>query len=208
MPPRTKRQREIFDYIESFIEIRGYKPSYQQIARHFQIRSKSAVAKHIAALENQGLITRYGENGNFNLQLRGKDTAEDAVCEIAWLEISLADVSPESYENEAVYVPKFLLGSLPAEDLRVFRVRDNALIGAHICQGDIAIIEKNAAPRDGDIMLISVEKQFVEFKRYSADEETNNGGINTGFRSKPTFENGADEIEIQGVVRGLIRPSV
>lgn len=205
MNPRTKRQREILDYIESFIEIRGYKPSYQQIARHFQIRSKSAVAKHIAALENQGLITRYSENGNFNLQLRGKNTAEDAVCEISWLEIPFRDVLPESYETQTIYVPKFLLGTIVPEDVRAFRVRNDALIDAHICHGDIAIIEKTAAPLEGEIILILIKKQFIELAKYSDNKETN-GDINSGIISKVAVENGADEIEIQGVVRGIMRP--
>ena len=70
--PRTKRQREIFDYIKSFIENRGYEPSYQQIAKHFHIASKSAIAKHIAALEQQGLVIRSRENGSFSLQIASK----------------------------------------------------------------------------------------------------------------------------------------
>jgi repressor LexA len=56
MQARTRRQKEILSYITEFIENRGYEPSYQQIAKHFQIASKSAIAKHIAALEEQGLI--------------------------------------------------------------------------------------------------------------------------------------------------------
>ena len=56
MQPRTKRQKEILEYISTFIETRGYKPSYQQIAKHFRLASKAAVAKHITALENRDLV--------------------------------------------------------------------------------------------------------------------------------------------------------
>ena len=87
MQPRTKRQKEILEYISNFIETRGYKPSYQQIAKHFRLASKAAVAKHIAALEKQGLISRRRENGSFSLELYPKVVITDLVCQIEWLEL-------------------------------------------------------------------------------------------------------------------------
>lgn len=204
MHPRTKRQREILDYIESFIEIRGYKPSYQQIARHFHIRSKSAIAKHIAALESQGLLSRYGEHGNFNLQLRGRDHPEEAVCKIAWLEMPFRDVLPETYENDAIYVPKFLLGNLAPEDVRVFRVRNNSMINEHICQGDIAIIENRSYARDGDITLVLIQKQFIELRKIF--RKGANLELHSGDAAHQIFETQADNIEIQGILRGVLRP--
>ena len=63
MQPRTRRQREILDFITEFINERGHIPSYQQIARKFKIASKSAIAKHIAAMEKQGILQRRREDG-------------------------------------------------------------------------------------------------------------------------------------------------
>ena len=91
MQPRTRRQREVLDYITTFIEERGYEPSYQQIARHFRIASKSAIAKHIAALENQGLLSRQRENGSFGLQVKQKESVSESVFDLEWLEIPLQD---------------------------------------------------------------------------------------------------------------------
>src|ERR1043165_8496018 len=100
MQPRTKRQREVLDYISSFIEERGYEPSYQQIARHFRIASKSAIAKHIAALEHQGLLSRQRENGSFGLQVRPKTSLAESVYEIPWLDIPFKDSHEEEWEQE------------------------------------------------------------------------------------------------------------
>ena len=61
MQPRTQRQKEILDYIQRFIERHGYEPSYAQIARHFGVSSKATIAKHIAALESRGLLSRRSE---------------------------------------------------------------------------------------------------------------------------------------------------
>ena len=58
MLPRTQRQKEILDYITRFLERHGYVPSYTQIARQFGVKSRATIAKHIAALERRGLLTR------------------------------------------------------------------------------------------------------------------------------------------------------
>ena len=70
MQPRTKRQKEVFDYIKEYIERHGYEPSYQLIAWHLKGKSKAGIAKHIEALEAQGLLTRRRENNSFWLDLR------------------------------------------------------------------------------------------------------------------------------------------
>ena len=117
--PRTKRQREIFDYIKNFIENRGYEPSYQQIAKHFHIASKSAIAKHIVALEQQGLIFRTRENGSFSLQLASQRRSQngnsnEAVCEIEWLDVPASESDDEDFDNEPLFVPFLMLGAAAA----------------------------------------------------------------------------------------------
>ena len=123
MQARTKRQRDVLEYITSFIEEKGYEPSYQQIARHFRIASKSAIAKHVAALENQGLLSRSRENGSFGLHIRPKNSIVESVCEIKWLEIPFNE-HLEKWEFEPLYLPKFLIDYVPHERLRAFRVRN------------------------------------------------------------------------------------
>lgn len=205
MQPRTKRQREIFDYIASFIESRGYKPSYQQIARYFRIKSKSAIAKHIAALESQGLLSRYGEQGNFNLQLHPKNSASEAVSEVKWIEIPFKDVLPEDFEDQPIYVPKFLLGNVSTDLIRVFRVRNNLMNVEHICEGDIALIEKRTYARDGDVVLALVKKKQIELLKYF--RKGANIELRTSDLSDAEIELAADQIEILGILRGLLRPS-
>lgn len=205
MQPRTKRQREILDYIASFIESRGYKPSYQQIARYFRIKSKSAIAKHIAALESQGLLSRYNEQGGFNLQLHSKNSVSDSIYEIRWIEIPFKDTLPEDFEDQPIYVPKFLLGNFAPEQIRAFRVRNNSMNVGHICEGDIALIEKRTYARDGDIVLALVKKQQIELKKYF--RKGANVELRTSDLNDAEIELAADQIEIQGILRGLLRPS-
>lgn len=207
MQPRTKRQREVLDYITTFIAERGYEPSYQQMARHFKIASKSAIAKHIAALEHQGLLSRQRENGSFGLQIQTKQqqvTTSESVYEIGWLEVPVKDNFAEDWEDENFFIPEFMLGYADAEKVRAFRVRDDAMSDEHICEGDVALVEKRPYPRDGDNVVAIVENKQVILMKYYRQ------GANIAFESaNPNYPNlnlSADEISILGVVRGILRP--
>ena len=204
MQPRTKRQKEILEYISGFIETRGYKPSYQQIAKHFHLASKAAVAKHIAALEKQGLISRRRENGSFSLELYPKQSVTDLVCEIEWLDVPEALHLTDDFNDEPLFVPTFLLGYYQPEKLCAFRVPNDAMIDEQICEGDIALIEKRAFARDGDIVVSLINDNRIIIKKIFRE------GANIELRPSndkyETIKIAADKIEIKGIYRGLIRP--
>lgn len=207
--PRTKRQREIFDYIKNFIENRGYEPSYQQIAKHFHIASKSAIAKHIAALEQQKLLFRSRENGSFSLQLASHKRSQngnsnDAVCEIEWLDVPRDEVLNEDLDDEPLYVPVLMLGTTQPAKLRAFRVPNDAMLGKNIREGDIVLIEEKPFPRDGECVAAIIDNKQAVLKNFYRS------GANIELRPSneeyETTEIPADQIEIKGVYRGLLRP--
>lgn len=205
MQARTRRQREILDYITGFIENRGYEPSYQQIATHFRIASKSAIAKHIAALEEQGLITRRRENGSFSLQLnRHTPTSDDSICAIEWLDVPRMESPQDDLADEALFVPTFLLGRMQPDKVRAFLVPNDAMLEKQICQGDIALIEEKSFARDGDTVVAVLEKTNAVLKNFYRD-----GAF---VELRPANEEyevvrlSAEKVEIRGIFRGLLRP--
>jgi repressor LexA len=58
MLPLTKRQREILDYLNDFIQQHGYAPSLEEIGRRFSLSSLATVHKHLTNLEEKGFIKR------------------------------------------------------------------------------------------------------------------------------------------------------
>ena len=205
MPARTKRQREILDYIVQYIENRGHKPSYQQIANYFKLASKSGVAKHIKSLEEQGLISRRGENGGFNLQLQsGKINAADSVTEIQWAQIPEMNDETNEFDYQPLFVQKSFLGFRSSRDLRLFQITDDALSGEHMIYGDYALIEKRTNFRDGDTVLAIISDKKSVLRKFYRDgafielRPTNN--------SYDIIRIAADKIDVRGVYRGLLRP--
>ncbi|MCY7376385.1 MAG: hypothetical protein LH472_10495 [Pyrinomonadaceae bacterium] len=204
MQARTRRQKEVFDYIKQYIEEYGSEPSYQMIARHFGVSSKAGIARHIKALETQGLIKRRRENGSFWLDLGQDELISKVICEIEWLDVPKIEVFVEDWENAPLFVPRFLLGYQEPERLRAFRVPDDAMREKHICEGDVALIEKRSYARDGSIVVALIENKriaFNQFFRAGAYVE-----LHSANEVYETIKLPANKIEILGVYRGLLRP--
>ncbi len=202
MQPRTKRQREILSFITNFIEDHGYVPSYQQIARHLGVNSKGGIAKHIEALEKQGLLLRNYENGSFNLEINPQKTVNEYVHEIEWLEEPV--LTDDSKKENRLYVPQFMLGYLSPTNVRALQVKDNALLKKNIMEDDIALIEIKTFARDGECVAALVDGQMLMlrlFYRMGADIDLAPANDNFEIASYP-----ADKVTILGIYRGLIRP--
>ncbi|MGC2236021.1 MAG: transcriptional repressor LexA [Pyrinomonadaceae bacterium] len=205
MQPRTRRQKEVLEIITRYIKNHGYEPSYQQIARQLGVSSKAGVAKHIKSLEAQGLLTRRRDNGKFNLELRPEDFLSKLISEIDWLDVPRDENLMEEWENEPLYVPKFMLGFQDEERIKAFRVTNNSMLNEHIREGDVVLIEKRAYARDGNIVVAVVGNKRAVLKQYFRD------GAKVELRpANPNYESiilPADKILVQGVLHSILRPA-
>jgi repressor LexA len=208
MLPRTQRQKEILDYITRFLERRGHEPSYTQIAQHFGVKSRATIAKHIAALERRGLLTRSHEDGSFALNVRVVETPSDALCEVPLAGRIAAGMPMEvvrGAETETISVPRFLLGRVRPENVYAVRVKGDSMIDEHICDGDIALIEDRSEARDGEIVVALVEGTHATLKRlYRHGREIELRPANSQLES---IRVPAQQVIVQGIFRGLLRPT-
>ena len=194
------------EYITRFIENHGFEPSYQQIAMSLGVASKSVIAKHIEQLEKQGLITRRRDNGIFKLELRFANSITDFVSEIQWLNIPKNKTLAEDWENEPLFVPKLLLNNQSPENLRAFRVPNDAMLEEHICEGDIALIQEKSFARDGEIVVALTQNKRAVLKKIFRQ------GASVELRpANPHFESivlPADKVSVRGVLHGILRPFI
>jgi len=54
----TKRQKELLDYVDAFIQAHGYGPSYREIMNALGYKSVSTVAIHINGLITKGYLRK------------------------------------------------------------------------------------------------------------------------------------------------------
>lgn len=206
MLPRTQRQKEILDYLTRFLERHGHEPSYAQIARHFGVKSRATIAKHVAALEKRGLLTRKHEDGSFALAIKVEEQPSDALCEVRLAGRIAAghpiEVVPDA---ETIPVPRFLLGRVRPEKVYAVRVQGDSMIDEHICDGDIALIEDRAEARDGEIVVALVDETYATLKRlFRCGAEVELRPANSQLES---IKVPASQVRVQGIFRGLLRPT-
>ena len=207
MLPRTQRQKEILDYITRFLERHGYVPSYAQIARQFGVKSRATIAKHIAALERRGLIVREHEDGSFALNVKVEDSSSESLVEVRLLGHIAAGAPLEVVEDEErIPVPRFLLGRVKPDRVYALKVKGDSMIDEHICDGDIALIENRTDARDGEIVVaLLIEENQATLKRMYRR------GLNIELQPANSqlqpFTVPAHQVRVQGIFRGLLRPS-
>lgn len=201
MRTRSKRQREILDYIVKFVEDRGYEPSYSQIAKHCGLASKGGIARHIAELEKKGLVKRNRDEGSFYLEIYPSEPVSEHICEIDWVEGGKGN--RDGALPDTLLVPKELLGYLPAKKVRGLVVPDNALADDHILEGDIALIERKTFARDGDKVAVIVEGTGLVLGSYY--RKGSSVEIRPSNEIYETVRVQADKAKVLGLLRGLLR---
>src|ERR1700745_1431833 len=56
MATLTKRQKQMVDYLENYIDEHGYAPTLAEVGEYFGLSSLATVHKHLRNLENKGFI--------------------------------------------------------------------------------------------------------------------------------------------------------
>jgi repressor LexA len=197
MQTRTRRQKEVLDFIVSFVDQYGYEPSYQVIAYNLGLNSRAGIAKHIAGLESQGLIERCRENGSFKLRLPQNAAAK--LCEIDWIDGS----DDEDVDSGPFIISANVIGNENPESFVALRIPDDAMIQKNIESGDVVIIERRTFVRDTTCIAAITEEHGpllrIFFRRGSKTE------LHPAADGHDPIILPSDQIQIIGRFRSLIR---
>jgi repressor LexA len=199
MMPLTKRQREILDYLNEFIQRHGYAPSLEEIGRKFSLSSLATVHKHLTNLQEKGFIKR-AWNRSRSVELVPTRAAGRAV-ELPMLGYVAAGMPIEAVaSNETMSVPEDLVGS---RDTYVLRVRGNSMIDEQIRDGDFVIVEDRKTAENGEMVIALLQGRDATLKKFYREHEH--------IRLQPANPTmspiivPADDVQVQGVVVGVMR---
>ncbi|MEM7415973.1 MAG: transcriptional repressor LexA [Gemmatimonadota bacterium] len=199
--PLTKRQKEILDYIESFIDDRGYAPSFEEIAESFGYSSLATVHEHLSNLERKGYI-RKSYNESRSIEMVGRETGVPSI------ELPLLGAVAAGLPIEAISTPETL--AVPPDMVRrrrdnyVLRVEGNSMIEEQIRDGDYIVVQAQDRAEDGQMVVALVADEAATVKKLYREP----GGRVRLQPANPTMEPiyvDADEVRIQGIVVGVIR---
>jgi len=197
--PLTKRQREILDFLNEFIQQHGYAPSLEEIGRRFGLSSLATVHKHLTNLQEKGFIKR-AWNRSRSVELVPTRVGGRAV-ELPLLGYVAAGAPIEAITTaESIAVPEDLIGK---RDTYVLRVRGESMIDEQIRDGDFVIVEDRKTAENGEMVIALLGGSDVTLKKFYRD----NGEV----RLQPAnpamvpLTVPADHVQIQGVVVAVMR---
>src|SRR6476661_11288761 len=146
LQPLTKRQREILDYLQDFIQQHGYAPSLEEIGRRFSLSSLATVHKHLTNLQEKGFIKR-AWNRSRSVEVVPARLGSRAV-ELPMLGYVAAGSPIEAVlSDETLAVPEDLVGK---RESYVLRVRGDSMIDEQIRDGDFVIVEDRRTADNGE----------------------------------------------------------
>ena len=199
----TKAQRRVLDFIEGELQASQPVPTHREIATRFGFSSPRAAACHLEALKNKGFI-EYEPSKARSLRV----TSPLAKLRSRIVDIPLFGLipagPPQTREQDAegcVSVDVESIGFKPTRNTFALRVTGDSMIGRHILDGDIVVLEHGPEPRNGQIVAALIDRECT-LKTF----------IMRNGRPYLRAENPkypklfpAEELVIQGVFKALIR---
>jgi repressor LexA len=196
----TKKQRQILDYVESFVESYGYSPSYEEIAGAFGYSSLATVHEHLSNLEQKGFL-RKNYNKSRSLEVVRADLHAPAV-ELPLLGTVAAGLPLEAVqEEETITVPHDMVRR---GNNYVLRVKGDSMIDEQIRDGDYIIVNSRQTAENGEMVVALVEGESATVKKFYAEQD---GRVRLQ-PANPTMQAmyfPAADVQIQGIVVGVIR---
>lgn len=198
--PLTKRQREILDYLNEFIQQHGYAPSLEEIGHRFNLSSLATVHKHLTNLQDKGFIRR-SWNRSRSVELLPSRSGGRAV-ELPMLGYVAAGMPIEAVTSgESIAVPESLVAG--RRDTYVLRVKGESMIDEQIRDGDWVVVEDRKSADNGEMVIALVGGQDVTLKKFYREA----GRIRlqpANSTMQPIYVD-PDGVQIQGVVVGVMR---
>src|SRR5688500_11953716 len=199
MLPLTKRQREILDYLNDFIQQHGYAPSLEEIGRRFSLSSLATVHKHLTNLQEKGFIKR-SWNRSRSVELIPARVGTRSV-EVPLLGYVAAGSPIEAITGvETINVPEDLVGR---RDTYVLKVKGDSMIDEQIRDGDYVIVEERKTAENGEMVIALLCGSDVTLKKFYKE----NGRVRlqpANSVMRPMIVDPA-LVQLQGVVVGVMR---
>ena len=210
----TQKQHDLLIFIDKRLKAGGVSPSYDEMKDALGLASKSGIHRLITALEERGFIRRLPHRARALEVLQMPSSASSASPKAPALPV------PANDEYEVPFVGKIAAGnpiaaiedahrmiSVPPNmmgpDHFALEIEGESMIEAGILDGDIVIVRKANTARNNQIVVALVDQEEATLKRLNKTSQSVE--LIPENRDFETQSYGADRVEIQGILVGLVR---
>lgn len=196
-----KRQREILDFLNEYIEKHGSAPTLVEIAKKLGVKSLATVHEHLQALERKGLIKKSGGI------IRKIELIDKRIGKIvSGIELPLSGfiaagspIEPYTDPNATFAISANMISA--NKKSYVLQVKGESMIEDGILDGDFVVIEETNQANNGDIVVAMIENGVVTLKRFFREKDQIKL-MPANSAMKPIF---AKNVTIQGKCVAVIR---
>ena len=196
----TRRQKEMWDYLQEHIAAHGYAPTLEEIGAHFGLSSLATVHKHLTNLERKGVISR-----KWNLSRAIEIPPQRKTSEA--LELPLLGQVAAGMPIEAVETNDTL--TVPIDFVRrpnaafALRVQGQSMVDEGILDGDFIVLEPRPAAESGETVVALVNGEAT-VKKFFPERGGRVRLQPANAQMQPIIVRGKD-VEIRGVVVAVLR---
>jgi repressor LexA len=195
----TRRQKEVLDFINGFVQRNGYSPSFEEIARGLSLKSLATVHKHITNLQQKGLLQR-SHNRSRSIDVLPPKNKSRSADRLPLLGKIAAGLPVEALETAESISLGDIVGN---REVFALQVRGDSMRDEHIVDGDYVLVESTRTAREGEIVVALVKGSETTLKRYYIE--------GTVVRLQPSNAEmdpifvPISQVAIQGKVLGVLR---
>ncbi len=199
MATLTKRQKQIYDYTESYINKRGFSPTLEEIKKHFRLSSISTIHQHIETLTDKGVLIK-DDNLARGISLREKTSNLVTIPLLGT--IAAGEPIEAIQQKEFIAIPKTKLP--PSSEVYALRVIGDSMIDENINDGDVILVKHQSTAENGQKVVALIDNEKATLKKYYRER----GHIRLQPANKNMepliFRNGRG-VSIQGIVLDVIQ---
>src|SRR5256886_17079989 len=145
----THRQKGVLDFIQREQRDKGLTPSTREIQSHFHFASQTSVMQYIAALERKGFLERHAGKARALITPVQKVRIADIPI-YGQIPAGMSALTEQTIEGH-VSLDTHSANVSKNRGTFALRVRGDSMIGAHIVDGHIVILEDSKEVHNADI---------------------------------------------------------
>jgi DNA (cytosine-5)-methyltransferase 1 len=197
METLTKKQKQVFDFINSYRAENGISPTIEEIRRKLNLRAVSTIHEHINILKEKGYLSKSDNSARsispkkeikpiIVIPIIGRIAAGQPIEAIENKEDTISLINPRIKSSQGYYA---------------LRVAGESMIDEGIFDGDIVVIKKQSVAENGQTVVAIIDDNQATLKKLYREK--------TRFRLEPRNQNllpfYRKEVEVRGVVFQVIR---
>ncbi len=199
----TAKQREIYDFICSYIQNEGYPPAIRDIGKAFDIVSPNGVMCHLKALQKKGFINRDEKSATQGGRARAITVPGVTAGGFSLPMLGLVAAGPvlEATEQNDRVDFKDLFGG---DNVYMLKVRGESMIDSQIADGDYVVIRRQEQADNGEKVVAMVDKAMTLKKFYKKANQVRLEPCNSSM-DPIVVDPEKQNVTVLGVLVGVVR---